>query len=188
MKIFENYINEMAVNPIADKIRQDLKAKGYRIPAQISVTSERGGYERAFRVTIKDLKINDEEIKKIVKKYQSVSYDERSGEILAGGNTYIFVEYDFDTRRREEQRLRPLVAKFVDQALTDKGRDVVKLKNGYSFGVFPHVKDNDINKLKTGQYDVYRNNDMFFVYKNGRKLKPDEEPPTLWWLLVMAGY
>ena len=188
MKILENFINEMAVDPLADKIRQDLKKAGYKVPAQISVTTRRGGYSSAYDVTINDLKISSNEIEKLLKKYESYEYDQKTGEILAGGNTYIFVTYDSDVERKEEKRLRPLAAKFIDQALTDPGRDVVKLKNGYSFGIFPHVKDKEIEDMKMGRYNVYKSNEMFFVYKNNKRLPNHESFSTIWWLLARAGY
>ncbi len=179
MKIFENFINEMAVNPVADKMRQDLKAKGYKVPAQISVTSERG----AYRITIKDLKIDDEEVKKIVKKHESYDRDVKTGEILAGGNTFVFVDYDYDVQKKESQRLKSTVEKFVDQAMSDKGRDV-KLKNGYVFGVFTNTTDKDAENIKKGYTRPYEK--MFYVKKNGKDVS--REFGQLWWVLVKAGY
>lgn len=75
-------------------LRKELKDKGYS-SRKVGVRHEYCGYSSSIRVTIKDLSIDKEEIKAIANKYRDVDYDERTGEILAGGNTYVFVDYDW---------------------------------------------------------------------------------------------
>ncbi|SUM43895.1 Uncharacterised protein [Staphylococcus intermedius NCTC 11048] len=48
--------------------------------------------ENAVLVKVKDKEINKEEIKEFAKHYESVHQDEVTGEILSGGNTFVFVQ------------------------------------------------------------------------------------------------
>lgn len=71
-------------------IRAALKKAGFNA-RQVSVRVEWGGYSVVFYVTIRDKNIDKAEIEKIVLPFKSVDYDERTGEILEGGNDYVFV-------------------------------------------------------------------------------------------------
>ena len=116
MKVFEEWLMEKSADPLGDAIRDALKKAGYK-RSQVSVSKGRGGYEIVYHVTVKDLMIPIEKIEKVVKKFQSVDWDERTGEILAGGNTMIFVEYDWKTVSAEEKRLEELKAKCEKKGL-----------------------------------------------------------------------
>lgn len=71
-------------------IRKELKEHGYN-NRRVGVTYD--GY--AIRLTIKELAIEMKEIESIAMKYESYSRDERTGEILSGGNTFVIVNYDY---------------------------------------------------------------------------------------------
>ena len=75
----------------AKAIRTALKEAGFN-QKQISVKKQFGGYSVAFYVTIRDANIDKSTIENIVNKFKSIDYDERTGEILAGGNDYVFVK------------------------------------------------------------------------------------------------
>ena len=75
-------------------IRQALKEKGYN-SRRVSVTYQIAGYSAIIRVTIKELEINKAEIENIVKGFNEIDRDERTGEILEGGNTFVSVNYDY---------------------------------------------------------------------------------------------
>lgn len=70
-------------------IRNTLKSNGYS-NRQIGVTND-----GAIWVTIKDSNIKLEDIENFVKKYEHYYTDEATGEILSGGNTFVFVQYDY---------------------------------------------------------------------------------------------
>lgn len=90
------------------KIRADLKAAG--IPARaVSVRVTDAGYSTAVNVKIKDISVDKAVVEKIAMRHRDVSYDERSGEILEGGNTYVWVDYDYDV-------MRAAVNTYMDQA------------------------------------------------------------------------
>lgn len=69
------------------------KLKGYGINTDgLSISKGRGGYETAWHISGSSLKTDLASVETIVKsKIGHVDYDEHSGEILAGGNTYVFV-------------------------------------------------------------------------------------------------
>ncbi len=75
-------------------IRNLLKEKGIK-RNDVSVRVS-GGYSSAVNITVKNPKISRRQVEQIVKDYQNVERDERTGEILGGANTYIFVEYAAD--------------------------------------------------------------------------------------------
>lgn len=78
----------------AKAIRAELKKAGFS-SRQISVRLISCGYSSAFRITIKDGNISQLQIEDICNKYKEVEYDERTGEILEGGNTYVTVQRDY---------------------------------------------------------------------------------------------
>lgn len=71
-------------------IRQALKEHGYN-NRKIGVRYD--GY--AIWLTIKDLAIDIKEIEQLAKGYESYERDEFTGEILSGGNTFMFVNYAY---------------------------------------------------------------------------------------------
>ena len=76
-----------------DAIRKTLKEKGYN-SRQVGVTYQVAGYSAIIRVTIKEPEIDKSEIENIVKGFNEIDRDERTGEILEGGNTFVSVCYN----------------------------------------------------------------------------------------------
>lgn len=93
-------------------IRAELKKLGYD-SKQISVRSGNCGYSSYSTITIKDLSIDIELVKDACLKFNDVDYDERTGEILEGGNTYVRVEYDWKTLADAEDEQMPKVEKTI---------------------------------------------------------------------------
>lgn len=80
--------NVIEVTAEAKEIKKELKAAGYK---KLSVRSENAGCSDAIFVYILD----DSDLKKaneICKKHESYERDARTGEILCGGNRFIFVQ------------------------------------------------------------------------------------------------
>lgn len=73
---------------IAKDIRTELKEMGFN-SKKISV---RKNDCNVVLVTLKDESIDREKIEQIANKHKDVDYCEKTGEILAGGNTYVFVK------------------------------------------------------------------------------------------------
>ena len=73
-------------------IREELKKAGFN-SRKVSVRKEYSGCSSLIEVKVKTL-VSLDEIEKIVKKYETISRDEYTGEVLSGGNTFIKVSYD----------------------------------------------------------------------------------------------
>ena len=171
MKSFRQYFETRCVteakDELADMIRQALKKAGYKVPSQISV---RKRSTSAYVVEIKSLDIDKDEIEKIVRKYENISYDERTGEILAGGNTYVFVSYDYDVEHKERERLRKLEEETIQKCLNDEGRYVklgkgleICIPSGYNETVMPDGLFGYIYKLNGKEY--HAKNGIFPVWR-----------------------
>lgn len=74
----------------AKKIREELKKIGIT-SKQVSVTSDYSSVD----CKIKDFTIDPELVSNIAKKYERIRYCEFSHEILSGGNSFVFVSYDW---------------------------------------------------------------------------------------------
>ena len=78
----------------AKGVKQFLKLHGYN-PKDFRVKKSMPGYEKSLRITIKNIAISKREIEDLVyPQFQKISYCEITQEILAGGNTFVIVEYD----------------------------------------------------------------------------------------------
>ena len=98
----------MGNKELSAAIREDLKKAG--IPkSAYSIRVRYAGYEQSVSVRVKDITINLDRVTRVLLHYRDVDYDERSGEILAGGNTYVHAEYDRDMMKLERER-------FMDRA------------------------------------------------------------------------
>lgn len=67
----------------------------------ISIRHKWCGYSESYRVEIKTEAIDREKVRRICNNFESIDRDERTGEILAGGNTYVWVDYCWDIRKKE---------------------------------------------------------------------------------------
>lgn len=75
-------------------LRNELKEHGYN-SRRVGVVCKYAGFSLVIRVTIKEREIDKKEIETIARKYNDVDYDERTGEVLQGGNTFVSVDYDY---------------------------------------------------------------------------------------------
>ena len=74
----------------AKELRSKLKEIGYN-RNMVSVTSD---YD-SINVTVKSIEVDFKKVEKLANSYESFRTDERTGEILCGGNTFVFVSYDY---------------------------------------------------------------------------------------------
>ena len=79
---------------IKKEITAELKEAGYN-SRKVSVSVKDAGWSTNIDITINDPTVNAHEIEAIVNKRESIDRDERTGEILAGCNTYVFVAYKY---------------------------------------------------------------------------------------------
>lgn len=174
MRTFKDFIVTEAKDELADRIRQELKKAGYKVPSQISVRKRSAS---AYDVEIKSLSIDKDDVEKLVQKYEDIDYDERTGEILAGGNTYIFVNYDYDMKHRERERLRKLEQEVIQKCLNNDGY-YTKIGKGLDI------------MLISGNNDPIMPDGVFsYLYKlNGKEYRAKNGILPLWQLLAKAGF
>jgi len=127
----------------AKELRKELKKLGIS-NKDVSVRMEHSG---TIKVIVKNLSINIEDIEKLAHKYSRIDYDAITGEILAGGNTYVFVSYDWQVLRKEGEKFLPIAQKILEK----KEKNVIS--NGeyqlcyYFDDTPPHLS---INKIGSG--------------------------------------
>lgn len=71
-------------------IRKELKDNGFK---GVTVSVKDSGYDTAITVKIKNPSVNRIEVENLLKHWEEIDRDERTGEILSGCNAYLFVEY-----------------------------------------------------------------------------------------------
>ena len=120
---------------IGAEIRAKIKAAG--IPARsVSVRVQYAGYSTSINVRIKDISVGRKQVEKIAKEYRDVSYDERSGEILEGGNTYVFVDYDYEMMTAERNKHLETARDIVTAHRGNEGVEIARNKNSGTRAVY----------------------------------------------------
>lgn len=84
----------MTNKELSRKIRNELKASGYT-SKDVSIRVKDCGYSTSVWATIKNPTISKSKITSMLKKYDEYERDHATGEILEGGNTYVFVDYEY---------------------------------------------------------------------------------------------
>lgn len=93
----------MTNRELSAAIQADLKKAG--IPkTSYSIRVQWAGYERSITVRVKDISVNLDRVNRVLLHYKHVYWDERCGEILAGGNTYAHADYDYKMLDLESER------------------------------------------------------------------------------------
>ena len=109
----------------AQKMNDALKKAGFN-RRQVTVRHRRVLYDDDYRIKVHDPKVSLLQIEDIVGEFESIRYDEYSGEILAGCNNYVNVD------RNEEHpvditQILPLVEPALTKAMQDGRNQVVQL-------------------------------------------------------------
>ena len=108
---------------IKDAIVADLKAAGYN-SRQVSVK-----HKGAYYVTIRDASIPGEQIREIAERHERITRDEGTGEILSGGNSFVFVERADGCFPPFEEIARALAA--ATKAVKESHSEAIKLSHTY---------------------------------------------------------
>ena len=77
----------------AKKMNDALKKAGFN-RRQVTVRHRRALYDDDYRIKVRDPKVSLLQIEEIVGEFESIRYDEYSGEILEGCNNYVSVSRD----------------------------------------------------------------------------------------------
>lgn len=105
----------MTDKELRKQIKSELKPAGYNA-REISVSVKYAGYDTVIRVTIKNPYINANTVKEIVNNYEQVSYDEVTGEILQGANTYVRVSYEYGIFEQVSEAFETLAKEAIEKA------------------------------------------------------------------------
>lgn len=93
----------MTNKELGNAIRATLKKEGYA-PRDFSVRVRDCGYSTSAHVTIKNPEIRCTSVERLLSKFESIDRDYATGEILAGGNCYLSIDYErgiFDAPAQE---------------------------------------------------------------------------------------
>lgn len=116
----------MDCKEIAKKIREQLKVNGIN-NKQVSVRSGIVGFSQEVNITIKDATIKFDMVDEMAHKYESIDYDEATGEILSGGNTYIDVSFSYDVIKKEREKYIPFAKKIIDKYKDTPSEELVSV-------------------------------------------------------------
>ena len=130
----------MTNKELSQAIRKDLKNNGFT-SKDISVRVRDSLYDTSVKVTIKNPFIKISDIEKIVNKYEEIDRDQRTGEILAGANTYVFVEYEYGIMKEAAADLIPTAEMVLNNKEKYSGHKIAD--NGYSECHITHYEGNE---------------------------------------------
>ena len=97
------------------QIRKDLKAEGIT-PKRVSVRGKYALYDESITIKIKDITVSKKLVESIVNKYEEIRYDEYNGEVLAGGNTYIHIEFDWEVLEQAKVEFMDLATEIYNNS------------------------------------------------------------------------
>lgn len=117
------------------QMKQELKQKGFDTK-QISIRKRDAGYSVAYDVEIKSPYIDKDKVERIVNKHQYYDTDERTGEILAGGNTYVFTKYDYDAFNDVAKKYQPKAKQYIEKVNSIEEGYGVPLKENKNANLF----------------------------------------------------
>ena len=102
-----------------------LKKAGFN-RRQVTVRHRRALYDDDYRIKVRDPKVSLLQIEEIVGEFESIRYDEYSGEILEGCNNYVSVSRD-EEHPVDITQILPLVEPALTKAMQDGRNQVVQL-------------------------------------------------------------
>lgn len=115
----------MTNKELSQTIRAELKKHGYT-SKMVSISIRSGGYGDTYiKAKVKDPKTDRSKVKAVLLRYRDVDIDERSQEILQGGNTFVTVDYEYGI-------FDAVAADWIPMAREayDSGKEAVELFDG----------------------------------------------------------
>ena len=109
----------------AKKMNDALKKAGFN-RRQVTVRHRRALYDDDYRIKVRDPNVSLLQVEEIVGEFESIRYDEYSGEILEGCNNYVFVDRD-GKHPVDITQILPLVEPALRKAMQDGRNQVVQL-------------------------------------------------------------
>ena len=107
----------------AAEIRKKLKAISYN-SRMVSVRSSQFSGGDDINIRMKSVDVDETKVREICKSYESIDYDEYSGEILMNANSFVFVEWDSGFIENGAEKYKALAENIrdKDEVTTDSFR------------------------------------------------------------------
>lgn len=147
------------------ELKQYLKENGIETK-NVSIRHSYFGYSDGFDVTIKDISIGRKEVEHLLKKYESIDRDEMTGEILAGGNTYVNVDYDYDAINEKLEEYNAKIMGYIEDELN---RESEENRQGYLNGSLCLRLSLDVICFKDGKEIAIRDMNQYQTCKCDEK-------------------
>jgi hypothetical protein len=122
---FRDFLNEDS--DVAKEIRKILKDKFGLSSRDVSVRSSIAGYSSSINIKLKTIKslAYTKKIESLSGELESYETENGTGEILSGGNTFIFVEMDYKFRTNLEDDIQKEFEKQLSGRIFDENTTVV---------------------------------------------------------------
>ena len=152
----------MTNKEINTAIKKELKEAGYSTK-DFSVSVKDSLYDTAIKIKIKTPYVSRANVEKLLKHWESYELDQRTGEILQGGNKYLFVEYDYKIAELIPEEIKGTALKILEsrpagiQVANNKTKSLHVFTEGYRTRVTEF--SNNSNSQKT----IFTYNEIDFV-------------------------
>ena len=152
----------MTNKEINTAIKKELKEAGYSTK-DFSVSVKDSLYDTAIKIKIKTPYVSRANVEKILKHWESYELDQRTGEILQGGNKYLFAEYDYKIAELIPEEIKETALKILEnrpngiQVANNETKSLHVFTEGYRTRVIEF--SNNSNSQKT----IFTYNEIDFV-------------------------
>ena len=121
----------MTNRELSNEIRKTLKEAGFT-SKDYSIRVRDAGYSTTVNIEVKNPMVRLSVLKQVAKQFEVVDRDERSGEILQGGNTFVHCQYEDDIF---DEVIQPFM-ETAKQVFESSKWDGCKIAKNESFKVF----------------------------------------------------
>jgi hypothetical protein len=106
------------MNRVKESIAADLKTAGYKA-RQVTVKSNDAGYSTSITITIRDPAVDFSIVEEIERRYIHIDRDERTFEILCGGNTFVDIKVTDEVKEKWSEHYLLLVEAAINDLLDE---------------------------------------------------------------------
>lgn len=148
------------------QIRKELKAEGIT-NKMASVRGKYVLYDESITITIKDITVSRKKVEEIAKKFEEIERDYYAMEILAGGNTYVHVDFDWQVLEEAKKDFMEIAEKIYNDSqdygenelyrVAENNNKVAFYQAHYSNGNPPTISLSEIKVIKDeyGEFNSY---------------------------------
>jgi len=134
------------------EIRHELRKRGIG-NRQVSVKSRSAMYDTVIEIVIKDLKISRDMVEEIAGKHEHIDRDERTGEYLQGGNTFIHISFDYDILQAAIKDMLPEAQSIYDRRNNPKDWSSFRVYTDNKYEIFYYPDDELITLFRVAEVD-----------------------------------